>query len=145
MGKYERRMIAVTVAALVSLAIGAGGAADARADWSTDFGPHVGVHTPGEGTLYHRRHRLRCPLQTEHVRWCRSQHDAPNVNVPNGPSPQELECQGLHVEYKMRHPGRAPRSLRWLHGCTRWRLDAEYHRRVDLHPELSLVGFVLGL
>jgi hypothetical protein len=116
-----------------------------KKDWSTDFQPHVGVHTPGEGTLYHRKHRLRCPIQTEHVRWCRGGSSSHAPHSFSGPSTSLTVCAGLRVEYKLRHPGRPPRSLRWVHGCRRWRLDAEYHRRVQLNPSWSLIGLVLGL
>lgn len=113
-------MRAILAAALCGIAISA---APAIAGLSYDFGPHVGPNHPGPDS-----------------RWSYKPNGGPSVELPGGRRMTD-RCMFLRGEYRLRHPADKPSGLRAFRGCQLWKLDHDYHSRIDnLERTIQLSG-----
>lgn len=97
-------------------------------------GPQAGPSKPGSGL---RCVRLPGPFSMckGHEGDSRSGHRGKRRRTPEE-SKKHMRCRRLYFQYVGHHGRHTPQSLKHLHGCDKWEMDAQWHRATDGYSAL---------
>lgn len=140
--EMPKRALLLVALAVALAATTAAATAPAQAQAGVQ-GPQVGPSHPGSG--------LRCVRLPGPFGLCKG-HEGDHRSERNGKhrrthaeSRKHMRCRRLYFQYVAHHGRHTPQSLKHLHGCDKWEMDAAWHHATDGASVLPAMPFIIPI